>query len=539
MSEATRRWLGAVCTGGCLALAFPYPDLHTLVWVALVPLFLVLRGASVWQCWWAGLLAGFVWRVGSLYWVTHVVTTYGGIPGPLGVGVAGLLAVWMALNTGLVCMLVPQAFRWGPGGAVALAAAWVSLEYLQTLLPFGFPWSLLGYAAGRAPAMMQAADLAGVWGLSFLAVFVNAAIALRASIGRRALPASVAAAGLLVATLLYGGFRLAEAPPLGENASGAPPHDAAAIRVASVQGNVEQGRVWDSTALASILQHHVGLSLTAAAADADLVMWSESSVPIRGGLERDSSTRLMLSQLARQEEITMVVGSPHIEYDEAGRASATNAAFVVGAGGDWGGRYDKVHLVPWGEYVPIRWLFRFVAPLVEGVAGFRHGEADQPLLDDTAHGVPPFGMAICYEVVFPDHLRRQVERGATFLATITNDAWFGDTSAPYQHFSMARLRAVENRRYLVRAANTGISGMVDPWGRVLEMTALDESALAMATIVPRTDRSLYVVWGDLLARLCVVLGAVAAVLAWRSRFGPGAEPGSGHAAVEPSNERRE
>jgi apolipoprotein N-acyltransferase len=194
----------------------------------------------------------------------------------------------------------------------------------------------------------------------------------------------------------------------------------------------------------------------------------------------------------------------------------TNASFLVEADGDWAMRYDKVHLVPWGEYVPMSWLFRFVAPLVDAVGNFRRGTGDQALFTDPDGGIPPFAMAICYEIVFPDHVRRQVARGATFLATITNDAWFGDTSAPYQHFSMAQMRAVETRRYLVRVANTGISGFVDPWGRVLKSTALNESALLLAEILPSEETTLYVAVGDALPQLCVVL-ALAGVVFYHLR----------------------
>jgi apolipoprotein N-acyltransferase len=518
VSLSTRQWLAAACTGVLLALAFPYPDLHALVWVALVPLIVAVRGASPWQRWWAGLLAGFVWRAASLYWIAHVMHEYGDVSLPIGVAIAGLLALWMALSVGLIALLVPSALAWRGAGAVALAAAWVGLEYLQVLAPFGFPWSLLGYAAGRAPALMQAADIAGVWGLSLLAVFVNAAVAQRIVAGRRALPVAAVAAVLLVAAASYGAVRLAQAPPL--DAVDGPPPAPGALRVAAVQGNVDQGRVWEPAELRSILEQHVSLSLQATAAGADLLIWSESSVPVPGGLQGDPSTREMLAQLARQHDVAIVVGSPHFERDDAGRVSVANSAFLVSADGTWLARYDKVRLVPFGEYVPLAWLFRFVAPLVEAVAGFRRGEPDQPLFADPAAGVPPFAMAICYEVVFPELLRRQVAGGATFLATITNDAWFGDTSAPYQHFSMARLRAVENRRYLVRAANTGISGVVDPWGRVVAGTEVNVTALVEATIVPREGGGLYAWVGDWLARLCVVLGGVAAVLAGRRRRSP-------------------
>ena len=497
-------------SGICLALAFPYPDLHPLIWVALIPLFLHLRQATPWQCWWVGLGAGIVFRIGSLYWISHVMVLHGGMSWPVGIGVAVLLAIWMGLNTGVFCLLIPAAFRWGSGGAVALAAAWVALEYLQTLLPFGFPWSAAGYAAGRWPVFMQGADLAGVWGLSFVAVFVNAAVALRIVGGRRSLPAAAVAATMIVAVALYGSVRLSAAPPL----AGMPAD--AGVRVGVVQGNVEQSRVWNPSELRSILQEHVGLSLQAVEEGADLLVWAESSVPVRGGLEGDPSTKQMLSGLARQHGVSLVVGSPHFQ-NTGGVWEVTNAAFMVSAAGGWEGRYDKVRLVPWGEYVPVSWLFRFVAPLVDAAAGFRRGAPDQELFSDIEAGVPPFAMAICYEIVFPNHVRRQVARGAEFLVTITNDAWFGVTSAPYQHFSMARLRAVENRRYLVRAANTGISGVVDPWGRVLQRSGVNETALVLQTIEPRTDRSPYVVWGDLFAQLCVVLTIVCVALAWRDR----------------------
>lgn len=507
--------MAAVGAGTALALAFPTPDLHLLVWFALVPLLLVVRGGSPWRRWWTGFVAGFTWRAISLYWISHVMVLHGGMSMPLGAAVTGLLAMWMAFNTGFFCLLVPYAWRRGPLGAALLAAAWIALEYLQTVLPFGFPWSLLGYAAGRSPLLMQGADIAGVWGLGFVAVFVNAVIAQRIVDGRRALTGVTIAAALVISLALYGAVQLADAPAVGE----APEEGGTPLRVAIVQGNVAQGRVWAPEALRSILDNHLQLSRQAVAADADLIMWSESSVPVRGGLQGDPSTRALLAQFARRNGVPLVVGSPYFEVGEE-EAWVSNAAFLLRADGEWAMRYDKVRLVPWGEYVPVEWLFRFVTPLVNAIAGFRPGPVDQPLFVDPEAGIPPFGMAICYEIVFPDHVRRQSMRGAEFLATITNDAWFGDTFAPRQHFSMARLRAVENRRYLVRAANTGISGIVDPWGRVLEMSALNETAMLTATIYPRSERTLYSRWGDVLPLLCVLFTVGAVLHALRQRRPP-------------------
>ncbi len=462
---------------------------------------------------------------------------YAGMPTPMGFGVAGLLAVWMALNTGLVFLLAPFALSRGLFGAGVFAAAWVSLEYLQTILPFGFPWSLLGYAAGRSATMMQAADLAGVWGLSFLAVFVNVVVAQLLVVRRTALRSAAVAASAVVLVAIYGVVLLSGAPALGAT-GGADQGSEGALRVAAVQGNVEQGRVWDPQALRSILDTHVSLSERAVDDEVDMIVWSESSVPIRGGLQGDASTRAMLAQFARRNGTTVVVGSPHFGLSPDGDPWVTNAAFLVRADGEWSGRYDKVHLVPWGEYVPLNWLFRFVAPLVDAIAGFRRGDRDQALFADETAGVPPIALAICYEIVFPDHVRRQVARGATFITTITNDAWFGDTFAPYQHFAMARMRAVETRRYLVRAANTGLSGMVDAWGRVLTRTPLNEIALAEATIQPRSGMTLYVRWGDLLPRLCVVLAVVGYLAAWRARAG-GRDPRRDASAPSPTSSTSE
>ena len=198
MPSARVAWFLAVATGLGLALAFPYPDFYALAWVALVPVIVASVGAGSWRRWWTGFLAGFVWRVGSLYWIAHVMINYGGMSTPVGMAVASLLAAWMALNTALILLLAPIAVRHGIVGAVVFASGWVSLEYLQAILPFGFPWSFLGYASGGSTVMMQASDLAGVWGLSFAAVFVNVVIAQRIILGRRALPSAVAAAVLVI-----------------------------------------------------------------------------------------------------------------------------------------------------------------------------------------------------------------------------------------------------------------------------------------------------------------------------------------------------
>ena len=196
-------------------------------------------------------------------------------------------------------------------------------------------------------------------------------------------------------------------------------------------------------------------------------------------------------------------------YEEPGGLEVTNAAVLIDRSGNWGGRYEKQHLVPFGEYLPLqRWL-RFLGPLVYAVGSLRPGDAEQSLLAAPAHGLPPFGVSICYEVIFPQIARSQVRRGARFLATITNDAWYGTTSGPYQHFAMARMRAIENRRWLVRAANTGVSGVVDPWGRVLQRSHLETEALITARIEPLDGLTVYARLGDSFAWACALVAGIA------------------------------
>jgi apolipoprotein N-acyltransferase len=335
---------------------------------------------------------------------------------------------------------------------------------------------------------------------------------------------------LVVAVTAYGSARLAVAPPLEGDL--ARDETTATLRVAVVQGNVPQGRKWDPASSAAILADHLRLSAQAAETQARLVVWPESSVPAPGGLHRNPLIRDAITRLAQRYGITMVIGSPHIETSDD-EVRATNSAFLVGPDGSWLSRYDKVRLVPFGEVVPMRRWLPWIEPLVVAVGSFHPGDIDQELFAIPAVGMPPFSVAICYEIVFPGFIRRQVRRGATFVVTITNDAWYGTSSGPYQHFAMARMRAVENRRFVVRAANTGISGIIDPWGRVPVRLGLEQQGVGAFTIRPRTGVSPYVLWGDLFALVCVLLVVVGVIVRrWHGgvrlapAMGDSATPGS-------------
>ncbi len=484
--------------GLALAAAFPKVGWHPLAWVAIAPLLVATTDATPLRAWWYGILFGTVFRAGTLYWVVHAMTRFGGLSLPVAVLGAGLLVLYLAAYWGLFALVANRTGADRVQAVLLLAATWTGLEYVQSIFLSGFPWTLLGYAGAASLPVAQVADLAGVFGLSFIVMLSNGAVAAAAR-GRPGWRASVGIAAVTVAaTLVYGYGRLA---------SDATADSGAALAVGLVQGNVSQEIKWEPALKERTLNRHLALSEDGARQGARLVVWPESSWPDPYGVERDAQAAELLTDVARRTGAALVVGTVHVENSADGYTVA-NAAVVVDGDGSWAGRYEKSHLVPFGEYLPLQGVLRFLGPLVEAVGAMRPGDPAQPLLSAPHVGVPPFGLAICYEIIFPSLVRQQVRSGAQFLITITNDGWYGTSSGPYQHFEMARLRAIENRRWLVRAANTGISGVVDPWGRVTQRTELETEAVVVGEVRPRDGLTLYARTGDAFAIACALLAAV-------------------------------
>jgi apolipoprotein N-acyltransferase len=477
--------------------------------VAVAPLLLAVTDVSPVRAWWYGFLFGAVFRGATLYWVIQAMTQFGGLSLPVAVLGAALLVAYLAAYWGLFALVANRAGTERPETVPLLAATWTGLEYVQAVLMSGFPWALLGYAGAGYLPVAQVADLAGVYGLSFLVMLVNAAAAavVRGRPGWR-VPA-VTALVAVAACVIYGYGRLVTGPTSGTGVS---------LPVALVQGNVAQDTKWDPSSRERTLSRHLSLSERGAQDGARLVVWPESSWPDPYGVGRDARASMLLAGVARRSGAALLVGTVHVEDSQAGYTIA-NAAVVVDGDGSAAGRYEKSHLVPFGEYLPLQGLLRFLGPLVQAVGSMRAGDPAQPLLAAPIAGVPPFGLAICYEIIFPSLVSRQVRSGAQFLITITNDAWYGTSSGPFQHFEMARLRAIENRRWLLRAANTGISGVVDPWGRVVERTEMETEALVMSAVKPRHELSPYVRSGDAFAIACLLLALACTVGAIWPRLG--------------------
>ena len=387
---------------------------------------------------------------GTVYWTSGVMARFGGIAFPLAVAIAGLLVAYLALFPALFALVLHTLLTRGGRGWVWLApAVWVASEYGRLALFGGFPWVLLGYSQVTVLPVAQLASVTGVFGVSALLAATATGLAWTAMAPGRARwgpPAAVAALAACLA--LWGAARVGQQRLTSHGPT---------LRVGLVQGNVEQGIKWDPAKADEIFARHLRLTEQVADAGARLVLWPESSTPFYFGHNGESE---VLRSLARRRGLELLVGSN--EWDQATPPRIYNAAFLVKADGTTGGVYRKVRLVPFGEYVPFQGLLFFARPLVEAVSDFAPGVEVNVLPGATA----ALSTAICYEVVYPGLIREGVQNGSTLLTTITNDAWFGRSSAPWQHFEMAAMRAIEQGRYLVRSANTGISGMVDPYGRV-------------------------------------------------------------------------
>ncbi len=506
MVRGLRAALLAVASACLLILTFPSPDMGSLAFVALVPLMLAVNGEAPARAFWLGTLTGLLFFLGSISWVTRTMTTYGGMSVPLSALVLLALAAYLALYVGLFCYgtALIAGTAW-PVELLAPPALWVSLEYLRTYALTGFPWALLGYTQYRNASLMPIVSVTGVYGLSFLVVLVNAALArLAATTGTRL--RSIALAGAVALALFW-------SPRLLSPYS-APANSERELGVALVQGNIDQALKWDPAMQAATIDHYRRLTLEMAQGAPALIVWPETAVPFF--LRYEPALRGRVLDIAAETGSYLLVGSPDFERAAIGGGGERyhNSAFLISPHRELLGRYDKIHLVPFGEYVPLNSILFFVQKLAYGIGDFEGGQTYT--IFDLPRG--RFGATICYEVIFPDQVRRYVREGADFLVNITNDAWFGRSAAPAQHLAMAAVRAAENHRYLIRAANTGISAIVDPMGRILQASDLFVPAVISGRIRLEQGETFYTRHGDLFVWSCVafVIAVFVAGRAWHT-----------------------
>jgi len=505
-----------------LCAAMPgYLEWWPLLFVALTPLLAVSLYQPPRRAGLIGLVSGFVYHVLTLHWIVVVLSRYGGLPAPVSIGAMLLLSSYMGAYTGLFCILLSflTGRWWHKERSIAALVwtaplLWIGLEYLRGKLFTGFPWLDLGYGLYRHPNLIQAADLGGHYLVGFALVLSNgfvigiidrqrSAVRWNMRSERRVL---LLAGCLLIFIFGYSFLRVQVLPSLYRHGLRA--------EVAVVQGNIRQDEKWSPEKKKETVAIYERLSRKALSSHTiELLVWPETALPFYP--QQDPLVR-KVQELTRRENLYLLTGAPtYLRDSREGREEIQyfNSALLFGPDGRVVDRYAKQHLVPFGEYVPLKKQLFFLAPLVENSGDFSSGTSVRPLvLGDQLR----LGVLICFESIFPDIARTEVKQGANLLVNLTNDAWYGRTSAPYQSLAMTVYRAVENKRSLVRAANTGISALVDPGGRLLASSAIFTPAVLTASVPVLELSTVFVRGGYLFGPVCLAL--IPGLLLWRKRY---------------------
>ncbi|MGC2172802.1 MAG: apolipoprotein N-acyltransferase [Candidatus Sulfotelmatobacter sp.] len=534
-------WLFVALSSVLQILIFPLPGLYVLSWVAFTPLIVALlrarpvgvlemddsvnlQPARPGQAFLLAYVSGIFWYAGTCYWIYNTMHEYGGLSVPLALLALFLFCLYLGLYHGLFGLLLSLSVGPGRDHRRALLAApflWVAVELARARIT-GFPWDLLGTTQVDNLSLSRITTWTGVYGISFEIMLVNVAVATAFLVPRKKrntlLMASLAAAAVLQAG------RLVDAPPLSA--------DHAALLV---QEDIPVDETWTRDTFERTLHELVDLSLKGATSNSsraldstkaklDLIVWPESPAPF---FANDPLFREPLSQMAREAHSWVVTGA--IGSEPAGRngespSQVFNSAALVSPTGDWTARYDKVHLVPFGEYLPFPRLLAFAGGLTKAVGEFTAGTSRAPL----NAGGTRLGVFICYESVFPGEVRQFADQGAQVFVNLSNDGWYGDSGAYAQHLNQTRMRAIENDRWLLSATDTGVTASIDPYGRIVTRLPRKARAALVAPYALTSVTTFYTRHGDCFAWLCAIISAGALLMrfALHTRTGKKAEASS-------------
>lgn len=483
-------------------LSFPRFDLSALAWAGFVPLLFSLWDRDWKESFVFGFIFGMIYFFGTLYWVYHSINHFGGISFFSSIIIVLFFSAYLSLFPAVFAMLFSQVYKKTRLPALFIAPVlWVSLEFVRSYALTGFPWASIGYSQYRFLSLIQVSDITGIYGVSFLVLAVNGCIAdlllLRTRLREMPLfPLSYLIAGaillvaLMLTTLGYGSWRLQQNRP------------GRSLTASIIQGNIEQDKKWEPVFQNEVVDVYTKLSEEALKEHPSLIIWPETAVPFFFGSDTANTERLV--QFQKQTGASLLFGSVMVKKQTSGSPDLTNSAVLLDKEGNKSYVYDKIHLVPFGEYVPLRKVLFFIDKLVVGIGDYVPGK--QYLQADSAIG--RFSTLICYEVIFPGMVRKFFVRGGDFMVTITNDAWFGKTAGPYQHFSMVVFRAIENRKPVVRAANTGISGFIDSNGRIVMQSGLFDRQILTYTLKTDSTMTFYTKFGDLFSFFCIVISII-------------------------------
>jgi len=519
----------SILTGILLTLSFPKFNFSFLAWIALVPLLIVVYNTRPKTAFLFGLIAGATTYCGILYWIVPTFTA-AGEPRILGIFCLLLLAIYCGLYVAVFCALnsflsksLPlcrSRFRRnkrGIKGDLPFAAAflWVSLEYIRAHLFSGFPWGIIGYSQWNFLQIIQITDITGIYGVSFLIVTVNTALSLiLAHCGRGEGEGNIKIQNLIVATVLfsfvlfYGIFSLKN---YTENKE--PP-----IKIAVLQGNIDQYKKWDDSYRQEIIETYTKLVKKAMRHKPDIVVWPESAVPGYLFMERDLYE--WIKGLVIQSKCYHLVGTMHCKD-----ANIYNSAFIFTPEGKTLDEYSKIHLVPFGETIPLKSVLSGYIKTLNELGDISSGDRHTVFSIHPTNKIvlrtgrtTTLSANICFEAIFPDLIRRFSKHGSDIIVNITNDGWYLKTSAPYQHFTFNIFRAIENRKPVVRSANTGISGFIDSRGVVLKQTEIFTAACSVMDVQPLSKKTFYTKYGDIFAYFCLLATAFYIIITVASIF---------------------
>ena len=511
-------WLLALLSAVLQVLIFPLPDLYWLSWFAIAPLIVALLQAQApqalqidagskrlpagpFQGFLLGYGCGILWYAGTCYWVFATMKQYGGLNWLAAGGVLLLFCLYLGLYHGAFGLLISllarrSGIRWP---LVCAPFLWVAIELARTRVS-GFPWNLLGIAQVDNIPLAHLARATGVYGLSFEIIVVNVAMA-AAFLVQRARRNHLLWAALAAALVLQAGRWLPAQQFSTDHAA----------RLVQANVPILQGADWTSDYFQQTLHGLVEQSLHApelGGRSPQLIVWPESPAPFYSS---DPVFRSALSDMARASNAWLLIGNIGTRNANQTPQQTTevyNSASLVSPTGEWTARYDKVHLVPFGEYLPFKRVFGFAGGLTKEVGDFTSGSSRQPL----SAGETQLGVFICYESIFPDEVRQLARNGAQVFVNVSNDGWYGDSGAYAQHLKQARMRAIENARWLLRDTNTGVTAAIDPQGRVRQSVDRKLRTVLDASYALSNVTTFYTRWGDWFAFLCAII-SVAAVIA--------------------------
>lgn len=482
-------------SGALLTASFPPGRLEWVAWFALVPLLLSIKDEYRSNAFKLSMIAGMTHYLTLIYWIIVVLNTYGGLDYLTSVSALILLSLYLSVYLGLFSLLFIY-LRKSRFQILPAACVWVCLEFLRAKFITGFPWCLLGYSQFKHPTLIQITDVVGVYGLSFLIMAINMIIYLlflkyhvvfQNKIFRLE---AVIVLFMVIGTVFYGRFRLQDPYTDGS--------DNLSIRTAVVQGNIDQSLKWDAAFQEQTLDRYHRLTRLTYGFQPDLVVWPETSVPLFFQNKTELSEKVV--EIGKECGASLIFGSPAYEKGPE-MVKYYNRSYLLSPDGTVSGYYDKIHLVPFGEYVPLKRFLPFIHRLVQAAGDFTAGQEEMPL----NHQAISAGVLICFEGIFPELSRAQTKNGATILVNITNDAWYGMTSAPYQLLMMSAIRAVENKRWLIRSANTGISAFIDPYGRIIKHSSLFTEGILIQKIQPTSERTFYTRYGDIFIYMILII----------------------------------